>query len=521
MSARLTTAEFADLVGISNQKARRALARALKGKLWRGARLVVEPVTGRGGLAGLSYVVHANSLPADLQLRLKDRFAIVERPILQIADHRSAKNNWMLLILSPALAHLPRSPERRAAIDAILTRPLTDWNGETITVSRRTIERWLTTYEQQGVAAFVPRVRSDKGKIKVIISLAAEQAITLPVEVWEDIAAELRRYVNSYWKAGETLKVIRGCADFRFRELIEAAGIDCSTLPDKTFIVPRRFVEAERRPLNVLATFQKDRKTYEDNRFRTRRSRAGMMPMDWVIADVHPVDIVSLRDDGSTAHARLLGWLDCATNRLRFDLLLCEPGRGIRNADLICSFVRMVGDPTWGMPKTLYIDNGREYRFADNLNDAMQLVSQLRGDDGRAARIVHAKPYNASAKPIESMFAALEKMLQGVPGHTGGDRMNKKTERVGRPTKAFPGTLEELVTIIQGRVTFAETLPMRGALNGRSPRQAYEAAVKDGWQPVAVNPREILTVFAEDKECTVRQQTIRYDKPRPISKTCC
>lgn len=414
----------------------------------------------------------------------------------ELTPHRSAEGEWWLRILGPLLG-MERGSERAAAVEALASRgDLTDWRGQPIFLSTRTIQRRLQSYREQGALAFAPRARADKGHAKVLISLAAETAVPFDDETWEKIATELRNYVRGHWKAGATLKLIRAHSNFRFRELIEAAGFaHCRTLPESTFIVPRRFIEAERvfRHVHTL----RDRKSYEDTRFRVTRSRAGMMPMDWVIGDVHPLDIISMREDGSTAHARLLGWLDCATNRLRFDLVLCEPGTGIRNTDLITSFCNMLRDPAWGMPKNLYIDNGREYRFADKLNDALQLAAQLRGGDGRKTGIVHARPYNAAAKPIESMFAMLERLLQDVPGHTGGDRMNKKTERVGRPTKAFPGTLADLTAIIAGRLTVNETLPMRGIWKGKSPRQVYKAALEAGWQPVTADQGQILTVFAK------------------------
>ncbi|MFX8825032.1 hypothetical protein ABTM64_21310, partial [Acinetobacter baumannii] len=79
---------------------------------------------------------------------------------------------------------------------------------------------------------------------------------------------------------------------------------------------------------------------------------------------------------------------------------------------------------------------------------------------------------------------------------------NKKTHRVGRPTKAFAGSLDELTAIIQSRVLAMEISPMRGHLAGKSPRQAYEAAIEAGWQPVEVDPQHILTVFAEKRVST-------------------
>jgi hypothetical protein len=443
---------------------------------------------------------------------LKDRFTPIVLP--PVNEHRGAERDWWLRMLGPLLA-LPRGRERAAAIEALAAQGnLTDWHGRPITLATRTIHRRLARYHDQGAVAFAPRHRADKGHRKCLISLAAEQAIPFEDGTWEGITAELRNYIRGHWKAGATLKLVESHANIKFRELIAAAGFShFDSLPAKTFIVPRRFIVAERHYRNVFI-LHKDRKQYEDNRFRTQRDRGRMRPMDWVIGDVHPLDIVMLRDDGSTAHARLLGWLDCATNRLRFDLVLCEPGTGIRNADLVQSFCRMLADPAWGMPKTLYIDNGREYRFADDVNDAMQLVAQLRGGDGRETRVVRARPYNAAAKPIESMFAALEKMLQDVPGHTGGDRMNKKTERVGHPTKAYAGTLADLDKIIKGRLVKMEMQNMRGALEGRSPREAYQAAIDSGWQPVAVHLAEILTVFATDHVATITKGVIQFQNTR-------
>ena len=512
MSTWLTTAELAELAAIDDRRARKALVRAFQNaKPWRGALISVRLAPSAGGPRGLGYEVHVDSLPFDLQQSLKNRLSPTTLPLFaELTPQRGAERDWYLRILGPLLA-MPRGQERAAAIEALAVRKdLTDWRGRPTELTTRTIHRRLKAYRDEGALAFAPRARADKGHAKVLISLMAEQAIPFDDETWEGIANDLRNYVRGHWKKGATLKLIRAHTNFKFRELIEAAGFDhCHTLSDSTFIVPRRFIEAERIYRHVH-TLQHDRKRYEDNRFRTTRTRAGMMPMDWIIGDVHPLDIISTREDGSTAHARLLGWLDCATNRMRFDLILCEPGTGIRNADLVKSFCHMLNDPTWGMPKTLYIDNGSEYRFADNLNDAMQLVAQLRGGDGRATRVVHARPYNAAAKPIESMFAALERALQDVPGHTGGDRMNKKTERVGRPTKAFSGTLKQLNDIVAARLTLYENEPMRGALNGRSPRQVYEAAIENGWQPVSVDQSEIYTVFATDEVRSITKGVVSF-----------
>jgi hypothetical protein len=413
-------------------------------------------------------------------------------------------------MLSPLLNLAPRSPELIVATRALAAQGnLTDWRGRPTTLSERTIQRWLERYRKHGVAAFTPRARGDKGMPKVLVSLAADAAF--PPNILQGVRAELVDYIRGHWKAGATLKLIEGRTAIKFRELLTAAGCELTGVPAEALKVPRRIVTGESSYRAVHILFR-DRKQHEDNRYHTRRSRAHLRPMQWLVGDVHPLDIVCLRDDGSRAHARLIGWLDCATNRLFADLVLCEAGTAIRNADLVQSFLRMAA--VWGLPETLYIDNGREYQFADDLNDALRLVAELRHPDGRQLRVVRALPYHAASKPIEGLFATLERMLQDVPGHVGGDRMQQKTERVGRPGKEFPGTTEQVNVIVQGIIAELHAYPMRGHLAGRSPDQAHRAALDSGWRPAAIDAEQILTVFATDQVRTITQGVISIDGRR-------
>jgi hypothetical protein len=503
--------ELARLVGMTRRGARKLLQRhyIYSFATWLGTHLEVSLVPSIGGKSGQKYKAAVRSLPANLQTRLND----LQRPVEGSSAPRdavSAEANKRLNIIAPIVAHPKHTAEWRAARKAVFTKCFIAPDGTSYTIPETTLRRWEAEYRAHGIRGLIDRTRRDKGTKRAIISTAAERAIPFETEAWQGIAAELRTYIRGHWKAGVTLKLIRGRANIKFRELIEAAGFaHCHTLPESTFNVPRAFIEAERHFGNV-AIFRKDRKRFDDEqRFRITRSRAGLLPMDWVVGDVHPVDIVMTRDDGSTAHARMIAWLDVATNRIWFDLVLCEASTGIRNKHLIQSFLRMVA--AWGMPKTLYIDNGKEYLFADKLNDALQLVAQLSRPDGRTVRIVRALPFDAPAKPIESMFRAVERLLQHIPGHTGGDRMNKKTENVGCPTKAYPGTLESLQKVIAGLIAHQEILPMRGALKGRTPNQVLQAAIDAGWGPVALDPRQVLMVFASDRVCTIRQQAITFD----------
>lgn len=54
---------------------------------------------------------------------------------------------------------------------------------------------------------------------------------------------------------------------------------------------------------------------------RTCRHREGLQPMDIVVGDVPPIDILLTCADGSTATPRAIAWLGVATRRLHAALV--------------------------------------------------------------------------------------------------------------------------------------------------------------------------------------------------------
>jgi hypothetical protein len=235
--------------------------------------------------------------------------------------------------------------------------------------------------------------------------------------------------------------------------------------------------------------------------------------MDIVVGDVHPVDVLISRPDGSICTPRMVAWQDVATNRLYSTLHILPKGEGIRREHVGESFAAMVRHPEWGMPRHLYLDNGGEYGQLGIVDDAMRLAAWA-GDtdprsDGRRSMIVTAKPYNAPAKPIEGLFAALEKHFRLLPGWIGGNRMVKKSANVGRPPAPFPGDEAELRRAFTAALNFYHTSPQRGSLAGRSPQQAFAAAVAAGWQRIDLaDDRALAFAFSRVEQRVVRQGEI-------------
>lgn len=227
--------------------------------------------------------------------------------------------------------------------------------------------------------------------------------------------------------------------------------------------------------------------------------------MDVVEGDVHPVDILVRRDDGSVATARLIAWLDVATGRAFGTIIQLPKGRGVRREDVARSFIDMVRHPHWGMPRTLYLDNGGEYGWVQFVEDAMRLADNAALFGARARMTVRARPYNSRAKRIEGVFSVLERgVFRAIPGWIGGRRERKKTANLGREPAPFPGDFAAFAAAVDTALQVHETTPQSG-LGDLSPRDTFAAAVGAGWQRTDIDPAALEWCFATEELRTVRQ----------------
>lgn len=431
MAAPLTTVEFAHIAGISFRKARRALARALAGKPWRDAYLDVQTVLGRGGERGVSYLVRAASLPPELQEALRARLAPVEQHSIGFAENGAAERAWWSGQLR-SLRDLPPGRPLAAAVKKLAAQDnLTDWAGKPISLTERTIYRRLAALKRDGEAGLKKRARRDKGKQRVFISQSWDGAVSLDQDTKNAIAKKLKTYIRRLYRGRCSPKVISDNLAPAELKRLTAKHCDTKDMPDSTFQVSRRFINPEREEVSPLALFEGDRKTYEDTKPRILRTIEGLEPMEIVVGDVHHIDILMRRPDGTEAWPKAIAWLDFATRRVWLDVVLPDKGKSISNADVIMSFIRMV--TACGMPSALYLDNGSEYRWAEFIDDALKLVSI---NNERSSQIIRAKTRNAPAKPIENTFNILERTyFRHIPGwgrrrpHQQEDGQSKRFSR--------------------------------------------------------------------------------------------
>jgi hypothetical protein len=484
--------------------------------------LIIRRVFGSRGRGGLHYQVSLDSLPLDLQSKWRAEHGggeiapIVGPPVPVVYKSAGAgvSPRWERLIemIGPALAHPSGSKARGRAIADIVSR-----SGK----SPRSIRRFICRYEASGLKGLQRLRKNDTGRRRVIISRLWD-ALPIPLQTQHDLQSKLVRNIRSLWAADlpGTNKIARA-ARTTLIDLTRAAGIDPTEYDlMRLCCVPRSLVERER-PYHIIAVKDRDARRWADEYVpRVSRSRAGLLPMEVLCGDVHPIDILVERPDGSIATPRAIAWHDLATNRVFITIVLLGKGEGVRLAHVVDSYIEMVG--ALGPPQILYLDNGSEYSWTDFIEPALRLVDTVRRlsedpaasqliAEGRRSMVIRAKPYNAPAKAIEGLFGVLEGgYFRLIPGWIGGNRMRKKTANLGRAAKPFPGTLAQFREAIAVALADYHATPQTG-LGGKSPDQTYAEALAAGWKMYGFDRSELLMVFAREMIRTVRKGVVRID----------
>ncbi|WP_165791847.1 Mu transposase C-terminal domain-containing protein [Thalassospira marina] len=433
---------------------------------------------------------------------------------------RMALAMWRLEIIQPALAHGRGTASRKATAQELAGKRRQP-DGKVKTVSERTIYNWIKRYEDGGIAALANKPSNAKSQPRVLVTRKWDDAVKLPSAVKQGIADELQRYIRSLWSNGTAgWRHVCQLSSAKLMELTLDAGrhVDADTIKE-TCEVNRSLAERWRSH-SVVAVHDKDAKAYFDKFLpRVSRNRLGLKPMDIVVGDVHHIDIYLRREDGTMATPKAIVWHDVATNRLYWTLILLGAREGVRRFHVAASFASMCSQ--WGLPKRLYLDNGSEYNWAEMLNGFDQLA-QLAGDDieftvsladaepdlkknlqavrQRVGKVIRSRPYNAPAKPVEGLFSNLEQFyLSAVDGWIGGDRMKSKTKNVGKAPEPFPGDFAAFHETIADVLAYYHATPQRGWLAGKSPNDALQGAINDGWAGITqVEEKALLLAFARE-----------------------
>lgn len=546
-------ASFAAIAEIAPRNARRALSRAFEGLEWNGTALQVRK-------NGRAYEVHAASLPLALYTKFRDQNPALFQPaqlpattktvnpdvdlsrVSLMVNHRR-EAEWKAELIEPALRWRAGSRARVAVLRQLADKThIRPTDGKPVTFSADTLRKFCTEFEDGGVEALTRKPRAREAAHRHLVNRKWDDACPLDISDKTRIAQAVEQYVIDLWANGAPSRdKVRNMASARLFELCREAGWAEASL---TLCDVGQYIVERNQDVRDLAIRSKDAKRFSDKyKPRVARTREGFAPGEAIVADVHPVDILLQRDDGSTYTPRMIAWYDLGTNRFFYSLLHPGPRQSVTQADIARSFFELC--QAWGMPRKLYMDNGSEYKW-DEMMDAFRLFAVMvqemevriesfealearfaaedAGDEVRedetpgqetsatsgGEAIVRAKPYNAAAKPVEGAFSALEKVLSMLPGHIGGDRMNKRLSKVGKQPDTYSGDAEAFSRDFAGAVESYHNTSQRGFLRGLTPNQKAEI-IPEG-HTVTFAPEIVFrAAFAEERTPKVHSGGIQLD----------
>ena len=505
----LPTTDFAELAGISRQAAHSAFRNAANGQPWRKLQLVVRQAAAPagGGRSGIRYEVALSSLSATLQERFTggrtDLVAYDDAPANPLPVPASDQNERVglrLRIVEDALEYPNRSAERRAEVE----RASRKWN-----VPVRTIQRWIHRLERAGgdVNALAHQRPSNAGERRVIVSRRFDEAFRAaghePAELLA-IGEHVELTIKAVWTTKRQRSGWRAVGREVQKQLaseLQARGYD---LPQSALLLPENRINVGKNH-RLVDMRAHDRKAFEDNAPSIRRDWTLLSPMERVCMDVKPIDCRVERPDGSTAYPRFVACMDLATQRVFGRIYLLRPGEGIRREHVAEVFIAMTQHPDWGFPRGLLLDNGSEYKIMDRLRPAL---SAFGGDCERP--IIKALPYKGRGKPIENRFKVLDQFVfNQMDGWTSGNRLEQKTQTVGRPAKPYSLGADAFEREALSRIAEHERVPfVGGPFAGLSPAEHFARHRDDGWRPVRIDPMALDATFCERESRKVTQGAI-------------
>lgn len=513
----ITIAEFAAEASLPIRTARYHAQRAAKGKptaIWP---IRVRKARGRGGKSGTCYEVALSSLPEALQDALSgpldeylpviaEPHSVPERRVPAANQTATIARRWR--IIEEAALLPPRSAERAVAIQRAADR-----HGESV----RNIQRWISQLEQYGgdVNALARKKPERAHDRRVWVSRPFDQAF-LAAGYAAELLPELSDIVDQFCRKVWASPRQRSGWRWVGRDIVTLLEIECRErgyqLPKAAFYLSkRRILELEH--FRRVDIYKHDRKRFDDEKPRIRRDNSKLAPMQQVCMDVKPIDIVFNRPDGSEVYPKMIGFMDVGTHRIFTHFVLLPRGCGITQEHVTEAFLRMVSHPEWGFPEQIYRDNGSEFFHFDKIQSALEMAASEAV--GRRT-IINAKPYSGASKPIESKFAVLDKyVFNQFPGWVGGNRMNKKTQTVGKKTKPYPRDFESFIAEANDRIVDFESVAiLTGPFAGRSPTQIYMDHVDAGWRPVSVHQGALDAAFCERVTRNVQRGFVSINSTR-------
>ncbi|WP_326523962.1 Mu transposase C-terminal domain-containing protein [Sphingomonas sp.] len=380
-------------------------------------------------------------------------------------------------------------------------------------LSERTLRRFVAEYEagDYDLTILARRRPSNAGKRRVHVSRSFDRAYLAAGHDADQLShwGERRDQLLNDWWASPTQR-----AGWK-RVRLEVQTSLWRELTDAGVHMPRKAIDISQRAVMAAQHFREvdeyahNRKAWDDGKTRIRRDNSQWRPMQEVVLDVKHLDNIVTRPDGSTVHPKMIAFMDSGTKRIfPFFVFPTKEERGVRQEHVIRAFLAMVGDPEWGLPERIYMDNGSENLRLTVVQTLLDMVTS-----SGLKTIVKAKPYSGASKPIESRFSELDRQISSqMLGYVGGDRMKPHRPELNRKTSPYPHGYAEFEAEYRIRLLDFEDQPIgSGPFAGRSPREIFLAS---DHRPVTIDPLALDAHFATYMERTVDRGAVSIEGTR-------
>jgi len=249
------------------------------------------------------------------------------------------------------------------------------------------------------------------------------------------------------------------------------------------------------------------------------RDWEGVLPLEWFVLDFTPLDVLALDDEGHLMRPYLCTLEDMGTRRVC--VTVCKAPNQIVVLWTIAKAIL-----TWGIPKNIYVDNGKEFKSAviTGGRRGKPTTIRLEVDEDRVRSLcdkfhitVHfARKENAQAKPVERFHLTLEQNAATIFEAFTGNSPSAKPEELKDIIKAGRlSTARDVERVVTGWIEGEYHAKMRHhgrGMGGMTPNEAWEERI--GLVERVTTTIEQLAYFLlpSTTPCTVRRNQVRIFK---------
>lgn len=460
----LTTKESAELLGISERAVRK---NAMKGNY---GELRYEKGALGGGSGGKMIMIRLDCLPEKAQSGYMRIHSLVDEPErIEATDYdvtnedarREANRKYKIIKDYEAFVAVPGKKTE-------LTRMfLKEWNAghSDQQLSKSTLYNWQKQFKTNGLAGLLPEYGKRSG----------QRAID--AAAWE-------------FFQGQYLQLSKPSIGWCYQTLTLAARANGWTIPAQS-TVARMVKEDIPDAVKLLKRFGQ-KKYYDDAQTFTRRDPESIRAGEVFVGDHHVLDLfinVGSVEKPKWVRPWMTAWLDMRSRKFVSWTVNLSPCTD----EIIRAFATAALDPAIGLPRHIYIDNGRDYcsaKFAGRGNRGKKLAKEdqkILYEEGEICQTLmerlQVKAHwaiveNARAKVIERAFKeVVEKFSKNFPTYCGRcqkERPDDLEDKLKNPKK-YGMNLEEFRNVFGDwiRNTFNKIVSQGRGRQGECPDETY------------------------------------------------